>query len=263
MRLAIVGVGNLGGALAERLLVSGFCRDDLAVVTRGSESSLKRCEKLGLDPQKMTDLSFFDAIILTVKPQDTAAICAEIRGILRSETLVVSLMAGIPTARIRDLLDHSLVARAMPNLGTVVGHSATAYFAPGDISEAQRLFLQRIFGACGRSFQVADESLLDLATAVAGSGPAYLCWLGEQLESVALDEGFSRADAHAVVLQTFKGAVAYLEQSGESFAALRAKVTSPQGTTAAAIKTLSDHDTEEIVKSAVRAALDRARELGR
>jgi len=163
MRLAIVGVGNLGGALAERLLVSGFCRDDLAVVTRGSESSLKRCEKLGLDPKEITDVSSFDVIILTVKPQDTAAICSEIRGILRSEMLVVSLMAGIPTAKIRDLLDHALVARAMPNLGTVVGQSATAYFAPREISEAQRLFLQRICGACGRSFQVADESLRDSA----------------------------------------------------------------------------------------------------
>jgi pyrroline-5-carboxylate reductase len=261
MRLAIIGVGNLGGSLAERLLVSGFCRDDLSLITRGSEASLRRCEKLGLEPEKIRNIGVFDTIVLAVKPQDSEAVCAELKSFLHTDALIISLMAGVPTSNISEFLNRLSVVRAMPNLGTVVGQSATAYFVLNEISELQRNNLKHVLNACGQTFEVFDEGLLDVATAVAGSGPAYLCWLGEQIESVALAEGFSKEEAHSIVLQTFKGAVAYLEHGGESFSELRAKVTSPQGTTAAAIQTLDGALAHETVQSAIKAALDRAREF--
>jgi pyrroline-5-carboxylate reductase len=151
----------------------------------------------------------------------------------------------------------------MPNLGAAVGESATAYYYPPFLSAAQRSVVEYVVAALGRSWKVDSESLLDLATAVAGSGPAYLCWLGEQVEKVARENGFSEHDAHAIVLQTFKGAVAYLETSDETFASLRTRVTSPNGTTAAAIATLDSVSADDVVQHAVEAACRRAKELGK
>jgi pyrroline-5-carboxylate reductase len=149
----------------------------------------------------------------------------------------------------------------MPTLGAIVGESATAYFVSSNVSDAHLAHAEYLIAALGKSWRVSDERLIDLSTAVAGSGPAYLCWLGEQMESVARKQGLSDADAHALVLQTFKGAVAYIEHSGDSFASLRERVTSPHGTTAAALSTLSARDAADIVKAAVDAAFARAQQL--
>jgi pyrroline-5-carboxylate reductase len=150
----------------------------------------------------------------------------------------------------------------MPNLGAIVAESATVYYVPPECTQAQVLHVERVVQSLGSAHRVEQEELLNVATAVAGSGPAYLCWLGEQMEHVAIAEGLSCADAHALVLQTFKGAVAYLEHGGDRFAELRARVTSPNGTTAAALTVLRESLSEEHVRAAVRAALDRSRELG-
>jgi pyrroline-5-carboxylate reductase len=109
---------------------------------------------------------------------------------------------------------------------------------------------------------VEREEVLDVITAVAGSGPAYLCWLGEQIEHVATEYGICQSDAHAIVLQTFRGTALYLEQSGLTFGELRRRVTSPQGTTAAAISVLTERSVDRSVQDAVTAACKRAQELG-
>jgi pyrroline-5-carboxylate reductase len=263
MRLAIVGIGNLGGALAEMLLTAGFCRDDMSLIVRNSGAAAERCSRLGVTPQGLEGVRDADLVVLTVKPQDTAAVCAQLRSIISEETLVVSMMAGVSCASLGELLGHKAIVRAMPNLGAVVGQSATVYYVPSSCSETQRTCVERILRACGQAYQVDSEDLLDVATAVAGSGPAYLCWLGEQIEQVAVSEGFSEADAHAIVLQTFKGAVAYLEHGHEKFSDMRSRVTSPNGTTAAALRILSESNSGDSMRAAIRAALERSRELGR
>lgn len=262
MKLAIVGVGNLGSALAEMLLAAGFCRDDMKVVVRDADASAKRCERLGLVPQGVEALRGVDVVVLAVKPQDAGVACEQLRPILSTETLVISMMAGVPCALISELLAHKAVARAMPNLGAIVGQSATVYYIPSWCSDTQAAHVERIVWACGQAYRVDREELLDAATAVAGSGPAYLCWLGEQIEQVAIAEGFSSAAAHAIVLQTFKGAVAYLEHGHEKFSEMRGRVTSPNGTTAAALQLLTESHADEIVRAAIRAALERSRALG-
>jgi pyrroline-5-carboxylate reductase len=263
MKIGIVGVGNLGGALAELLLVAGFCRDDMVLVTRESERSVARCARLGLEPQKFDLLRNLDVLVVTVKPQDAAAVCEQLRPVLAQDAVVLSMMAGVRCEVVKELTGHAAVARAMPNLGAVVGESATAYYVPNECTAAQAALVERVVKVCGRIYRVDQEELLDLATAVAGSGPAYLCWLGEQIEHVAVAEGFSPNEAHSIVLQTFKGAVAYLEHGGESFSEMRARVTSPHGTTAAALEVLSKSQADEAFRGAVRAALERSRSLGR
>jgi pyrroline-5-carboxylate reductase len=263
MKLTIVGVGNLGGALAELLLAAGFCRDDMKLITRGSKRSVARCEQLGLEPLGFESLRESDLVVLTVKPQDLVSVAKDLKLALGVNTVILSMMAGVTCDLLGSLLEHRYVARAMPNLGAVVGQSATVYYVNSECSEHQLSCVERVVTACGAIYKVANEALLDVATAVAGSGPAYLCWLGEQMERFALAEGFSSDQAHAIVLQTFKGAVAYLEHAGERFSELRCRVTSPGGTTAAALNVLEGANSVEHFRAAISAALERSRALGR
>jgi len=262
MKIAIVGVGNLGAALAQMLLAAGFCRDDMSLVARSSGASVAQCERLGLAPRSIEAVCGVDVAVISVKPQDAQAVCQQMRPLLSKETVVLSMMAGVSCATVADLCAHGAVARAMPNLGAIVGQSATVYCASAVCSDFQLECVERVIKACGKAYRVDRETLLDVATAVAGSGPAYLCWLGEQMERVAIDEGFSPADARAIVLQTFKGAVAYLDHEGESFSGMRIRVTSPNGTTAAALQVLSAAHSDDDFQTAVRAALSRSQELG-
>ena len=267
MRIVVVGVGNLGLAIVRSLLNSGRTSDELLLVERNPNDrrtleELFQCEVVGELPQG-TRLDAGDVFILAIKPQDAEASCAAVPGVLHPGSLVLSVMAGVSTTRLSQWLDHAKIIRAMPNLGASINESATAYFPTTDVTEQDLERIQRIITALGKGWRVDKESLIDVATAVAGSGPAYVCWLAEQVEKVALEFGISPEDAHAIVLQTFRGALLYLEHSKLSFAELRERVTSPHGTTAAALSVLQDSGGDVVVRDAVRAAFRRAQELGK
>lgn len=262
MRIALVGVGNIGSVVAQRLLSAGLPLESLTLVTRGSETSALRSCELGLEPRDISYISGHDLIILAVKPQDAHETSRALGQFLDKEAIILSLMAGVSTVALARITGHQSIARAMPNLGAIVGESATAYYVSPTGTAAQIAIVEYVVSSLGKSWRVASEEMIDLATAVAGSGPAYLCWLGEHIERVAREHGLSDADAHAVVLQTFKGAVAYLEASSETFSTLRSRVTSPQGTTAAAVSVLDQANAGGRVREAVNAAFVRAKELG-
>jgi pyrroline-5-carboxylate reductase len=261
MRVAIIGVGNLGGVVAQRLLASGYPRDELTLITRGSERARARCNELEIAPSDLHAVAEADVIVLTVKPQDAPDLAQMLGVFLKPTTLILSLMAGVSCKTLARTTNHELIARAMPNLGASIGESATTYYLTPAARDCRRQQCEQVVSALGNSWEVSSEQFIDLATAIAGSGPAYLCWLGEQIEQFAQDHGFSKSDAHAIILQTFKGAVAFLEASSIDFSEMRAKVTSPQGTTAAAISVLEASRAGEIIRHAVLAALTRAQEL--
>jgi pyrroline-5-carboxylate reductase len=263
MKIAIVGVGNLGSVLAKSLVTHGISREAILLVTRDSTRSEEIRARTGCVPTQLPMLGDDDVLIIAVKPQDFAVASSGIREALSKNTVVLSMMAGISCATLQEKLQHSAIARAMPNLGAGVRESATAFYISESCSAAQVARVDTVIFSCGRGWRVEREELIDVATAVAGSGPAYLCWLGEQMEFVAREEGVPPADAHALVLQTLKGAVAYLEQDGTTFADLRARVTSPNGTTAAALRVLQERGAEELFRDAIRQATRRAAELGR
>ena len=262
MRIGIVGVGNLGGVIARRLIATGLAPDNLTLVARSEDTVKSRYRELAPLVSSFDSLVSVDLIVLAVKPQDAPDLCLAIKSVIKTDAVILSVMAGVSCYTITSILGRSLVARAMPNLGASVGESATVYFIPPNVPQFCREYVEIVVNACGLGWIVDREELLDVATAVAGSGPAYLCWLGEQVESVALSEGLSSRQAHAIVLQTFKGAIAALERSGESFGTLRTRVTSPNGTTAAAISTLENASVSEHIRAAVLNALKRSRQLG-
>jgi pyrroline-5-carboxylate reductase len=262
MRTAIVGVGNLGFAVAQRLLAAGVPSSALTLVTRGSDGSNARCRELGLQPQDVSQIAGSNTVIMAVKPQDSGEVSRALGPFLDQDAVVLSLMAGVSVVALEQSTGHKSIARAMPNLGAMVGESATTYYISSSMIAEHIERVEFVVSSLGRSWRVESEELIDLATAVAGSGPAYLCWLGEHIERVARDHGLSDADTHAIVLQTFKGTVAYLEASSETFHRLRTRVTSPQGTTAAAVSLLEQNEADKSIREAVTAAFVRAKELG-
>jgi pyrroline-5-carboxylate reductase len=145
----------------------------------------------------------------------------------------------------------------------MVGESATSYFCEDACTAQQIQLVEGVIKGFGVCIRVLREQLLDVATAVAGSGPAYVCWLAEQMELVGIEGGFTTEQAHELVLQTLRGSVRYLESVGGSFRELRERVTSPGGTTAAALSVLEGEGGTQVVQGAIRAAVTRCLELGR
>ena len=260
MKLSIIGLGNLGGALARRFLEVGVARSDLQVISRGSSKSKQICNEIDVVPCHSLDCSESDVIVLAVKPQDVFGVGSELAGRLPESAVLLSMMAGVSCDALRSIFRHPVVARAMPNLGVVSGESATSYFIPPD-SLGQKDELENVLRMCGPIFRVEDESLLEVSTAVAGSGPAYVCWLAEQLQLVAERNGFNSEQARAMVLQTLRGTLAYLEGSGEEFGSLIQKVSSPNGTTARAFSVLGERDATNALVQSIDAARIRAAEL--
>jgi pyrroline-5-carboxylate reductase len=266
MRIFVVGVGNLGSAIVRSLLHS-YAPRHLVLLERAPEDrkALKAqhgCHVVG-ELSEECRVEKGDLLILSVKPQDALQACANLARFVSPDAVVLSVMAGIRIDALAEVLKTKRIVRAMPNLGASIDESATGYYYCGDSLTASDVdHVESLISRLGKRWRVAREELIDAITAVAGSGPAYLCWLGEQIERVAIEFGISQEDAHAIVLQTFRGTALYLEQSGYTFSELRRRVTSPQGTTAAAISVLTDRAADTSVRDAITAACTRARELG-
>lgn len=262
MKITIVGVGNLGGALAKRFLESGISRDDITLVSRDSSKTQIIAHSLELPVRSSLQCSQDEIVIIAVKPQDARSLEPVLVGNVPKTALILSVMAGISCSSLESMYDHTFVARAMPNLGVVVGESATSYFLPPELEE-YRMKLESLLRMGGPLFRVSDEQMLEVSTAVAGSGPAYICWLAEQLQASAEQHGFDSKEARKLVLQTLKSTLSYLENSGENFVSLRQKVTSPNGTTARAFSVLEDSNTTTVLAKAIDAARVRAAELAK
>ena len=175
--------------------------------------------------------------------------------------MVLSIAAGVTTAELEDLVGRVPVVRAMPNTPALIGEGIAAICAGRHADEKHLGVARLILEAVGTVIEV-PESQLDAITAVSGSGPAYLFGLAEWMEQAALDEGFSRAEARMLVKQTLRGAALLLDQSDETAAELRRRVTSPGGTTQAAFEVLDEAGVVATFRTAVAAAAQRSRELG-
>lgn len=203
-----------------------------------------------------------DLVVLSVKPQVLPAVCDDLRGALRPEALVVSIVAGVRIAAIAGRLGHGAIVRTMPNTPAQVGEGMTVWTATDAVSAGQREQAGTLLGALGKHLYVAGEEFLDKATAVSGSGPAYVFLLIEALIDAAVHIGWSRAEAHEMVVQTVLGAAVYARQSALHPAEMRNRVTSPGGTTADALYQLEEGGFRTVLSRAVSAAHRRSVALG-
>ena len=201
-------------------------------------------------------------VILSVKPQVLPTVLRELKGKLEDSQLVISIVAGATIASLRDGLEHTAIVRAMPNTPAQIGMGVTAWTAAPSVEREQRDRAKAILGALGEELEVDEENLVDMATALSGTGPTYVFLLMEALVDAGVHLGFSRRVAEELVLRTVEGSAAFARQSGRHLAELRNMVTSPGGTSAAAIYELEKGTMRTVLSRAVYAAYRRTRELG-
>ena len=201
-------------------------------------------------------------IVLSTKPQNLGEVMPSIRGHMRRQDFLLSILAGTPIRKISDGVAHASVVRAMPNTPAQIGQGMTVWTATPEVSDEQRAQAQAILGALGQELYVSDESYLDMATALSGTGPAYIFIFMESLIDAGVHLGFSRRVAEQLVFQTMRGSLEYAAQSGKHVAELRNQVTSPGGTTAAALYHMEKGGLRTVISRAIWAAYQRSVELG-
>jgi len=260
----MIGAGNMAHALLRGIFEAGLVSPDRCLVTnRSSDERLARIARIWpvrTTRNKALVLAEGDVIILAVKPGDMPVVLDEIAPYAASRHLVISVAAGVSIDLIERRLDGVPVIRAMPNTSTAVRASATALAAGCHARDGHLATARKLFEAVGW-VGVVPESLLDIVTAVSGSGPAYVYMLAEALATSGERAGLPRELAQVLVAQTILGAGKMLTETGDGPEVLRDRVTSPGGTTMAGLEALEQGGLRAAVEAAVTKAASRAREL--
>jgi pyrroline-5-carboxylate reductase len=261
--LAILGGGKIGEALLSGLLRGERAPADIVVAEKHSDRAAYLADTHGVkivDPAAAA--GFAGTLLLAVKPQDIDALLGELAPAVGPGHVVVSVAAGITTAHIEAMLpDGVAVVRCMPNTPALVDQAMTAISAGAHADEAHLAIAESLLAAVGRVVRV-PENQLDAVTALSGSGPAYFFYLVEAMIDAGILLGLPRALAAELIVQTAIGAAVMLRDSGEHPVQLREAVTSPGGTTIAAIRELEVHGVRAALLAAIEAACARSRELG-
>jgi len=262
--ISFLGGGNMGRALIAALLRVGANPALIRVIESHPATAQALVADYGVatlaDPLAVG--AAIDTLVLAVKPQDMASALQPLRARLeRERPLVISVAAGLSVQQLQQWCGAEVpVVRAMPNRPALEGVGATGLFAPAAVTATLRERAASILGAAGIVVWVDDEALMDVVTAVSGSGPAYFFRFAEALAAAGMAAGLSKAAATELARATLQGA-GRMAQPGADLAALRESVTSKGGTTAAALASFSDQDLERVVAAAVTAAVRRGREL--
>jgi pyrroline-5-carboxylate reductase len=260
--LAILGAGVMGETVLSGLLRAGWHADQIVATDRRLERQHELTARYGIKMLENTEaVAEAETVILVVKPQDMSDLLSEIAESIKPGTLVVSLAAGVDTTFIESRLPEGVaVVRVMPNTPAQVDEGMAA-ISPGSHSTQDHLDrVTEILSATGRVITV-PERYQDAVTAISGTGPAYLFFVVEAMIEAGVHLGLPRDTATELVVQTMLGSAKLLRETGEHPTVLRERVTSPGGTTAAAVRQLEDHKVRAAFLRAMEAARDRSREL--
>lgn len=260
MMIAVVGAGAMGEALIAGWIASGVEPAEIAIVDASATRVAELEKRHGVRGVALADTAEAETLVLAVKPHQIEGVLEQLAGHLAEGALVVSIAAGVPLAKLQAPLPGTAVVRVMPNTPALVGEGM-AGIVPGEgVSEEQVARVKGLLDAVGHSV-ITDEAHLDALTALSGSGPAYLFYVAEAMIEAGVHQGLTRAEATALVNQTFVGSAAMLAESGKSATVLREMVTSPAGTTAAALRTLDDHGVRAAFLDAVEQCSSRGRQM--
>lgn len=266
MKISFIGCGNMASAIILGLVENGLTPQNIMASNRSSEKldKIKSTSNILTTTNNREAAEFSDVIVISVKPQILPQVCGQLCDIDLSNKLVISIAAGITTDKIvRNLAQPVAVVRAMPNTPSTILEGATGLFANSHTSENQKNSATNIFSSIGIAEWVDKESLIDVVTAIAGSAPAYVFLFLQSMIEQAIDSGLAPTSARNLATQAVKGASQLAQtKSDESLQDLRKAVTSPGGTTAAAISSFEQDEFSNIIKKAVSAAINRSKELG-
>ena len=261
-QLAIIGAGVMGETLLSGLIRAGRPVDDLMVGEKRSERAQELEERYGVTVVGNVEAAQkADTLALVVKPQDMADLLKEIAPVVRPGQLVVSLAAGITTAFLESHLPQGVaVVRVMPNTPALVDEGMAAISRGSHCDEQHLVEAETLMASTGRVVRVPERQQ-DAVTAISGSGPAYIFFVVESMIEAGVHLGLPRSTAYELVVQTLVGSAKLLRETGEHPTVLREQVTSPAGTTAAAVRELEDHKVRAAFLTALQAARDRSRAL--
>jgi pyrroline-5-carboxylate reductase len=260
--VGFIGVGNMGEALLSALLKAGAPAAKISFSERGTERSAQIVERYGVTSSTIAELSSqSDVLLIIVKPQDLETVLDAVRPTLKTDSLVISFLAGKRISTIEaGLGSQTSVVRVMPNTPTLLGAGMCIVSFGSFINDIQREYVRDFMKACGKFVELPEE-LQDAAAATSGSGPAYFFAFVEAMIAGATDMGIDEATATQLTIQTIVGAAKMLDESGKSATTLRENVTSPKGMTYEGLKVFAEADLNSLVAKAMKAAADRSREM--
>jgi pyrroline-5-carboxylate reductase len=262
-RIAFIGAGNMAASLIGGLRAQGIDASAIRASDRGAEQRSKISAEYGIATFEANAeaIQGADVIVLSVKPQVMKDVCLDLAVHIGEQQLVVSIAAGISCASLENWLGPRAIVRCMPNTPALLRQGVSGLFANPRVSAAQKAQAEQVLSAVGLALWLEEEAQLDAVTAVSGSGPAYFFLLIEAMTAAGEQLGLPRATAAQLSIQTALGAARMASESDVDAAELRRRVTSPNGTTEAAIKTFQAGGFEALVQQALHAAANRSAEL--
>lgn len=265
-RIAIIGSGVMAEAMIAGLLRNGSLAPEHIVASHPRAErrvALERDYAIRTVDRNAEAAATADVIVLGIKPQMLTRVGRDLRPVLRDGQLVLSILAGGTTTALATALGHRQLVRSMPNTPARLGKGMTVWYATPEVTEVQREQAATLLRSLGAELAVDDERLVAMATAVSGTGPTYVFLVMEALIDAAVHLGFPRHVAHDLVIETLEGSTLFAKSSGLHPAELRNMVTSPGGTSAAALHELESGRLRTVLSEAVWAAYRRTEELGR
>ena len=270
LRIAFLGTGSMGSAVLDGLLAAGHPKELISATTKSEESALNLRSRgiSAMSTEVASDANSLmagdaDLIVLGVKPYQIKDVLAELEGEIGKNAVLISMAAGIELQTMASVLpSNPNLIRTMPNTPSLVGRGVTGIAPAATASKEALEATVSLFEKVGHSI-VVKESQINALSAISGSGPAWVYFFIELWEEIAQDQGFSREDAKSMVRGTFDGALALMSEQGLEPEVLRAKVTSPNGTTQALIESLEKSDLASVFASSLAAAVARAEEIAK
>jgi pyrroline-5-carboxylate reductase len=266
MKILIIGGGNMGLTFARSFLATHIVAAENMYIL---EKSLEKAEELkkqqvgSIHGEPDNYVTQADLIILAVKPQDSKDLFERIKPYVDPQQVILSIMAGVQINTISEAIGTRKVVRAMPNLPAQIGVGMTVYTSSQEVTRVELVTVQNLLNATGKAIYVEDEKMIDAATAVSGSGPAYVFYFMQRLIESAKEMGFNQSESELLSYQTFRGAIELFNKYDFSCQEWINKVSSRGGTTEAAINKINELDAGNSFKLGVKAALQRAEELSK
>lgn len=264
--IAIIGVGNMGGSLTQGLLDSNWSAREITLIGKSVEQCNRLEQQFPVCKAACMDQLAKQAvqtIILAVKPTSMQETCRQLASVpLHADTMFISAAAGVPIKSLKKWLgEDAIILRCMPNTPAAIGLGITGIYADQQLPDQHKKLINDILSCIGKTLWVTNERMIDVVTAVSGSGPAYLFFFMECLQKSAQNAGLNESDSYLLVSEMIFGAASLAKQKDVGFDQLRIAVTSRGGTTERALNSLIQADFERIIDQAVTAATKRATEI--
>jgi pyrroline-5-carboxylate reductase len=263
--VSFIGGGVMGEAMVQGLLAKRLLNAEGITVGEPREErreELRKKHGIRVTADNREAARSCDILVFSVKPQDLSNVLAELKGLLRPEQMVLSIVAGARLRTISQGLAHNAIVRVMPNTPAQIGEGISVWTATPTVNENQLAQARTILQALGKELYMNDEKFLDMATAVSGTGPTYVFLVMEAMIDAAVHLGFPRHVAYELVTETMRGSIMFAMKSGKHPAELRNMVTSPGGTSAEALYQLEKGTLRTVLSKAIWAAYERTRSLG-